>query len=346
MGIIGMASERTLRRDGLHGLKRRDVLALMAGAALPATLRRARAADLPVVRLGMLRFGTAEWEYQIAHQHHFDAEAGVAIEPVEFAAGDAAQTALLAGRVDVILQDWLWVSHQRDAGADYAFRPLSSSLGALVVPKDSGIASVADLKGKRLGVAGTPLDKSWVLLRVYARSRFGLDLDHDTDHSFGPPPLLQKQMAVGHLDAVLTFWPFAARAEAEGQKIVITMDQVLDDLGFTTPVPFVGYVFSTGWAAKNADAWRRFLVATDRARRLLDRDDAVWASLRKLTGAEDPVHLASLRHWYRAGHPGAWTSKDVAAADRVYELLGSIAGPAMLGPSKHIAEGTFWLGPA
>ncbi len=327
-------------------LGRRQFLALLGGGLIAAATG-ARAADvLPEVRLGILRFGTAQWECQIARELHIDDHEGISITPVEFAAGDAAQTALLAGRVDVILQDWLWVSRQREAGADFTFRPLSSSLGALVTGKDSTIKSVADLKGKRLGVAGTPLDKSWALLRVYARSRFGLDLDKETSHNFGPPPLLQHALDAGQLDAVLTFWPFAARAEADGQRIVVTMDQVLSDLGFTTTVPFVGYVFSAGWAAANADTLKRFLAATDKARAVLDHDDAAWDTLQAISGAKTPTQLADLRHWYRAGHPPAWTSKDVAAAGRVYELLRSMGGPGLVGKSKNIVDGTFWHAPA
>ena len=282
-------------------LGRRQFLALLGGGLIAAATG-ARAADvLPEVRLGILRFGTAQW---------------------------------------------LWVSRQREAGADFTFRPLSSSLGALVTGKDSTIKSVADLKGKRLGVAGTPLDKSWALLRVYARSRFGLDLDKETSHNFGPPPLLQHALDAGQLDAVLTFWPFAARAEADGQRIVVTMDQVLSDLGFTTTVPFVGYVFSAGWAAANADTLKRFLAATDKARAVLDHDDAAWDTLQAISGAKTPTQLADLRHWYRAGHPPAWTSKDVAAAGRVYELLRSMGGPGLVGKSKNIVDGTFWHAPA
>lgn len=319
----------------------------MGGVALLAAGGSARAAaELPEIRLGLLRFGTAQWEYQVARDLHLDDRAGVAITPVEFAAGDAAQTALLAGRVDVILGDWLWVSRQREVGADFTFRPLSSSLGALVTAKDSAIKGVADLKGKRLGVAGTPLDKSWALLRVYARARFGLDLDQDTIHNFGPPPLLQHALQAGQLDAVLTFWPFAARAEADGQRIVVTLDQVLSDLGFTTPVPFVGYVFSSAWAAGHVEALKGFLTATDKARQTLDRSDAAWQSLQAISGAKSPSQLAALRRWYRAGHPPAWTAKDIAAAGRVYELLGSIGGPGLVGKSSHIVEGTFWRAPA
>jgi NitT/TauT family transport system substrate-binding protein len=326
---------------------RRGFLGLLGGGLIAAASTPARAADaLPELRLGILRFGTAQWEAQVAHARHLDDQAGVAITTVEFAAGDAAQTALLAGRVDVILQDWLWVSRQREAGADFTFRPLSSSLGALVAPAESAIRGIADLKGKRLGVAGTPLDKSWALLRVYARSRYGLDLDKDTNHVFGPPPLLQHALEAGQLDVILTFWPFAARAEADGQRIVITMDQVMADLGFTTPVPFVGYVFSAGWAAAHADTMKRFLAATDGARAALDHDDAAWDQLRFISGAKTPAQLAALRRWYRAGHPNAWTAKDIAAAARVYELLRSIGGPGLVGKSKHIVDGTFWRAPA
>ncbi len=53
------------------------------------------------------------------------------------------------------------------------FLPYSSTEGALMVPGDSPVRSVADLAGKRLGVAGGPLDKNWLLLRARPARRTG-----------------------------------------------------------------------------------------------------------------------------------------------------------------------------
>ena len=49
----------------------------------------------------------------------------IAIEPVELATAQAAQVALQAGQVDMIVVDWLWVARQRGAGARLDLRSLS-----------------------------------------------------------------------------------------------------------------------------------------------------------------------------------------------------------------------------
>ena len=60
--------------------------------------------------------------------------------------------------------DWLWVSRERGLGAKLTFYPYSSALGAVMVPAASPIKTLADLKGRKLAVAGGPIDKSWLLL--------------------------------------------------------------------------------------------------------------------------------------------------------------------------------------
>ena len=55
---------------------------------------------------------------------------------------------------DVIVSDWLWVSRERGLGAKLTFYPYSSALGAVMVPNSSTIRTLADLKGRKLAVAG------------------------------------------------------------------------------------------------------------------------------------------------------------------------------------------------
>ena len=73
------------------------------------------------------------------------------------------------GEADVMVADWIWVARQRAAGKDYVFVPYSRAVGGLVVRDDSGIAALPDLAGKKIGIAGGPLDKSWLILRAYRK---------------------------------------------------------------------------------------------------------------------------------------------------------------------------------
>ena len=49
----------------------------------------------------------------------------------------------------------------------------------------------------------------------------------DTSMQATAPPLLSEQLKLGRLDAVLTFWNFAARLDADGFVRVIDMADVM-----------------------------------------------------------------------------------------------------------------------
>jgi NitT/TauT family transport system substrate-binding protein len=318
-------------------LSRRAILSTMLASSV---IGRARAAS--PIRIGVLKFGTVSWELDVIRQHGFDSEAGIGIEPVPLATAQATQVALQAKDVDMIVVDWLWVTRQRSSGADWTFTPFSNSVGAIMAPADSPVKSLADLPGKRLGIAGSPIDKSWLILRAYAQRKFGIDLDTATEKSFAAPPLLDQELKAGRLDAALTYWPYAAKAEAAGMRRVLAVDDTIAALGIAASVPIVGYVFSDHWAAANRPTLDGFLAATARARTLLAQSDEEWRRLAPLTGAANAAELMQLTAWYRRGIPQRWGEPERQAADQLYALLAEIGGAALVGSDKSLSPGTFW----
>jgi NitT/TauT family transport system substrate-binding protein len=332
------------------GCTRRTTL-LAAGALLAsAALRQSAAADSasnrPVVRAGVLKFGTVSWELDTVRANGFDRQAGIDLQLVELAGNPATQVALQAGAVEVIVSDWLWVSRMRSKGEALCFIPYSTAVGALVVPAKSGIAGVGDLRGKRIGVAGSPLDKSWLLLKALAADRHGLSLDRDAQPFFGAPPLLNSKIADGDLDAVLTFWPFAARLEAKGMRVSMSVSDMLEALGQSATVPAIGYVFREEWARSNPAAIAGFQAATGQAKTLLAQSDAAWDRLAPLMQAEDDATFRTLRDRYREGIPRRWTEEERAGAAKLYALLARLGGRELVGDAPTIAPGTFWTGGA
>src|SRR5208282_309161 len=97
----------------------------------------AQAGDLPLVRVGALNFGTLGWEMNVIKYHQLDAKYGVELRVVELSGKDGAAIGLQGGSVDAIVTDWLWVSRQRAAGADYTFVPHSLAVGAIYVRPDA-----------------------------------------------------------------------------------------------------------------------------------------------------------------------------------------------------------------
>jgi NitT/TauT family transport system substrate-binding protein len=299
------------------------------------------AADARTVRVGILKFGTVSWQLDVIRRYNIDTDLGFRIEPVELANGQATQVALQAGAVDIIINDFFWVSRQRGEGADWTFIPFSSALGAIEVPAGSPIHSIADLKGHTLGVAGTPIDRSWLMLRALAHKDYGFDVDAETTHPFAAAPLIAEQLRSGRADAVLTFWPSAAKLEALGMHRIISMNDVLEKLGVSPHLAVNGYIFSDKWAAANADLPRLFFEAIRRANQRLATDDGEWQKLFALSGAADQAELIHLRDAFRDGIPQHWSAQDREQAAKLYHLLGEIGGTAFVGNQPTLAPGTF-----
>ena len=303
--------------------------------AMPAYARAA-----PTVRIGVLKYGTVNWVMDVIAHHGLAKANGIRIEELALASTQATLVALQARRVDCVVTDWLWVSRQRAAGADWTFFPFSTDLGAVVAARGAPIHGLADLRDRRLGVAGSPLDKSWVILQALARERH-IDLARDARISFGAPPLLDEELLQGRLDAVLTFWNFAARLESRGLPAVLPMSSALRQLGFKTPIPLVGYVVSERWARENPRALAGFVRATRQAESILATSNAEWQWLAPKIRARSPAELDALRDAFRAGIPMHWGSGERREAGALYALFAKVGGSALVGSSKSLQPGTF-----
>ncbi|CAI8719317.1 ABC transporter substrate-binding protein [Methylocaldum szegediense] len=294
------------------------------------------------IRIGMLAFGTLNWELAVIQEEGLDKAQGIAVETMPLASSEAGKIALQGGSVDLIVSDWIWVANQRGQNADVTFLPYSTSHGALVVPADSPIRNIGDLKGKRLGIAGGGLDKNWLLLRALAQKEYGLDLERSAEKVFGAPPLLNQQLQQGKLDAVLNYWNFAAKLEAQGYRRIIDGRGILQGLGIEDDVPSLGYVFREDWAKSHEDALSAFLKASDTAKKSICESDAVWRKIVPLTQETDERIQNHLRHHYCDGRIKNWGETEKKAAAEIYELLHRYGGERLTGKSGILPDGVFW----
>ncbi|MGH6884477.1 MAG: ABC transporter substrate-binding protein [Kiloniellales bacterium] len=319
----------------------RWLMTALAAATLLVPLSEGTRAE-ETVRVGVLAFGTVNWELDVIQHHGFDAESGIALDVVQLASNQATTVALQSGDVDVIVSDWLWVSRQRSDGKTLTFVPYSSSVGAIMVPPDSPIQGLADLRGRKIAVAGGPLDKSWLLFQGLAKRDHGIDLRTESEQVFGAPPLLAKTAEQGEVDAILNYWHYGARLEARGFRRIMGAEEAAMKLGATGRIAAIGYVFDERWAAAHPKAIAGFIQASRKAKDLMMRDDAEWERLRELIGAEDDATLRALRKRFREGIPNRPLAEELRDTEAIYELLAEFGGETLVGPSKSLAKGTFW----
>jgi NitT/TauT family transport system substrate-binding protein len=296
------------------------------------------------ITVGVLQFGTVSWVLDTIQRNGFDKAEGIELDVVPLASNEATAVGLQAGSVNIIATDWLWVSRERSGGADFTFAPFTTALGAIMVPPGSPIKTLGDLKGKRLGVAGGPLDKSWLLIVAYALRTANLDLRTSTSPVYGAPPLLAEKAKQGEIDAVLNYWPYAARLEAQGFKQLLGVEDVVSELGAKGEVAMVGYVFSEAWAKQNLQAMEGFLRAGAKADELLATSNEAWQAIKPLMRAEDEPTFEALRRRYREGIPERSTAENEVDAKVLYQFLRELGGQKLVGPGAELAPGTFWKG--
>ncbi len=139
----------------------------------------------------------------------------------------------------------------------YGFTLYGTFPAVVIARADAGIATAADLRGKRIGTPGR-YGTNWIMLQALLQSA-GLTTDDVTIvefPDFGQATALQQ----GRVDAATGFVnnePIALR-NAGIEPVVLAIDDAL-------PLPGPGLVTGTATLATKADALRAFTAATLRA---------------------------------------------------------------------------------
>ena len=189
-----------------------------AGAGGGSPCRFSGAGSGGALRVASVKFGSLSWVLETIRAEGLDKKAGLELEIIDVASNQAGPVALLSERR----------RHHRqrlDLGHAPALARRAAQVRALFVgarrarraARQSTIATLADLKGKSLGVAGSAIDKSWLLLRAYTRRTLG-----PRHRRIWPRPRsaprrsLTEEIRAGRIDAVLNFWTYAARLTGSG----------------------------------------------------------------------------------------------------------------------------------
>lgn len=285
--------------------------------------------ELPTLKLSVLQYGTAHWELDHIQREGLDRQAGFVLDVRLVANLPASRIAVSSGDVQGAVVDLTWTQAGFAAGERFRYVPYSSQIGSVLAAPQTSIDTLDDLRGKRIGVAGGPNSKGWIILNEAAQRR-GIDLTREASIQYAAPPLLNQALLRGQLDVLVTFWNFAADLTAAGSAYTaVDMQALMQELGLAPRLPILGYAFRETWAQDNAALLERFVTAITTAKEQMANEPQHWEPLRPLMRIRDEAHFDALRQGFIEGIPKPLTHDRIRQLQQLLILTGVEADSVM-----------------
>lgn len=297
---------------------------------------------LEKLKVGVLAYGTVNWELDVIKHNNLDKKNGFELEIIKLASKNATSIALQSKSVDIIVTDWLWVNTQRANNADFTFYPYSKATGTLFVGKNSVAKSFLDLEGREIGIAGGPVDKTWLILRAYTKFKYNKDLKEIINPIYAAPPILLKKINDKSLYGAINFWHFNAKAKTKGAKAIISMHEVLNELGIKEEIPLIGWTFRRDIALKNPIIYNSFIKASLEAKNILLQNEEEWNRIRPLMRVKNEAIFKALKEGYKEGVIKKFNKNNINDSKKVFNILLKEDKKNLLRNSKKLDLNTFW----
>lgn len=204
-------------RIGATGLRLIATLGLAAVIAVSASESRA---DATTVRIGVQKYGTLIILQELGNLEKRLEAQGVTVEWTEFPAGPQLLEGLAVGSIDIGHTGEAPPVFAQAAGAPLVYvgvEPPAPLGEAILVPKDSPVQSIADLKDKRIAL-NKGSNVHYLLVKALAQDGYSPD---DIETVFLPPSDARAAFERGSVEAWVIWDPFLAAAQEATQARVL-----------------------------------------------------------------------------------------------------------------------------
>jgi NitT/TauT family transport system substrate-binding protein len=290
------------------------------------------------VRVGLEAVGTFSWVTFAMEHYGIDEEVGLHLVTTTYATKQAKELALREGQTDIVVDDFvgvlLWREQDIPAKAVY---PYSLATGGIVVPADSEIQSIADLRGRR--IAATSLrDKSLLILRSLAVANHGFDPQVESEVIAAAPPLMEELLAGGEIDAAIPPWHFVARMVGTGNyREIAAVTDLLAELGVSGEVPILVLAARDDM---NPEALHAFLRGMEMTIERMRQDEEIWDLIlaEELYSLPDPSLFPQVVQRWEAGIPQVWNQEVIENIEELVNNMVELAGAEVVGVSSFNPE--------
>lgn len=317
----------------LAGFPLPSPFAAIAPANAQESVPAAYKGDGGKVRLLANPAGTNSFIPFVMKKYKLDAKYGFELQVVPAVNPQAMLTAVQAGGAEIGNVFWSDIARWRNAGVKVVgISPMLAWADFAVVPASSSIRTLADLKGKKLGVTSRN-SLNFVVMRAVAQRNFGFDLEKEVVVHEGSVSLLRGLLEQGQLDASEMYNSLAPAMFASGKfRPLAQIRELIVQLGLPD-APFLLYMCDENYATAHPANVRAFLAAFRETIEILKVDDAAWLDRGKEMKLDEQA-IVPFRDAARKDLIGKFSPTTEADIRKTFDLLLATAGTGVLGLSE------------
>jgi len=296
----------------------RKLLAILALLALAGGAHAQK-----TIRIGVATSGGTTLPALVISQQKLDEKHGVKIEWVRLDQA-ALQKAFALRQFDVSFAEVASDLIRQRARGDKVKAVYAGIMANvyMVTKKDSPYQSIADLKGKKVGLYSLTSSSTAALVKV-VRDKHKLELRKDFELVVAPPPVLAGLLQQGDIEAMINVDPLVLRVlESGGYRQIMDLDAEWQALAgsrllVTTIAAWEDYM------QKNPDEIRRLVRAYREAVDFIARNPSVYVSTGfiKTSGMKETPEIQKMfEERFSKLYTGRWDARLIDANKVVFEV--------------------------
>ncbi len=254
------------------------------------------------------------------------------IQYKEYAEAAAVYTAYRTGDVDGGLGGIPSLANLVVSGVDrkVAF-VLQRTTNGIMVRSNGNINTIADLKGKRLGLFGSAIGSSTNQFFALCRKYHGFNPTVDCQVRYGAPDLMANLLGQNEIDMALTIDPAGIPKVVSGEyKLIGDLGKLLEEATGLQALT-AGWDFDTKFLSENKDAVQAFIDVNLEYQKKFNAEQKLWdEALKELYKISDQKVLDTIWNNQKGRMVEQWGENDKKQAQELLTFLSQNGEPNFL----------------
>ncbi len=311
------------------------MLALLIAASLWPSL--GLAAEVRKLKLGVLSTGSQDFVHTVMEQQKLLQKYNIPYERISILNPPALHLMIAEKTVDIGYGGLTAMARARAEGkGTLVIYGIFSPVNALLVPKNSPVKSLADLRGKRVGNVGGTGSATTSIFMAIAKKWYGIDLQRDLELITAPGPALIGLLDRGELSAALMGTTESLMFPLTGKyRVLMDLSAEWEKHAGRAPA-HVTISTNEDFARAHPDILKRYLMAYLDTVKYVRSHPEIWQDYAKRIRLTEPGAAAALRDNMGPRIVDKWDSQQIKAEQDFLESAREILGPKVL---KEIPKG-------